>query len=145
MHFYMLLLKSKVYAKETQHKKRNVKQKRNYKRSRFSVHILTLKFVENVKGRFPSLNRSGRSVCAQHLSHSHCARIQQPTVRLPEEITDGLQSENGAIVQAHQHVPLSLRSCTDKRAVMKTSKGFRPLPETLRLTPSFLLTAPSLV
>lgn len=82
----------------------------------------------------------------EHLSHlSHGAGDQQHSVRLPEEITDGLQSENGVIVKVHQHVLLSFRSCTDKRAVMKTSKGVRPLPETLRLTPSFLLTALPLV
>lgn len=47
-------------------------------------------------------------------SRSHGARNQQHIVRLPEEITDGLQSENGVIVKVHRHVPLSLRSCADK-------------------------------
>lgn len=101
--------------------------------------------AENLEEPFQNLNRTSGPASAEHLSHSHSARNQQHIVRLPEEITDGLQSENGVIVKVHQHVLLSLRSCTDKRAVMKTSKGVRPPPETLRLTPSFLLTAPPLV
>lgn len=126
---------------------RIVNQKRKRPKTQIFCSHVDRKGVsaENLEGPFQNLNRTSGPASAEHLSHSRSARNQQHIVRLPEEITDGLQSEDGVIVKVHQHVLLSLRSCTDKRAVMKTSKGVRPPPETLRLTPSFLLTAPPLV